>query len=42
MRSLLAVIASFCVTILGWGFYLPMLQWGQLAMNPGGAPSRWR
>ena len=42
MRSLALVISSFCVTILGWGFYLPMLQWGQKAMNPGGPPSRWR
>jgi hypothetical protein len=42
MRSLLFVIASFCVTIVCWGLYLPTLQWGQQAMNPGGDPSRWR
>jgi hypothetical protein len=42
MRSLLLVIASFTVTILGWGLYVPMLRWGQVAMNPAGAPGRWR
>jgi hypothetical protein len=42
MRSLLFVIASFCVTILGWGFYVPMLRWGQLAMSSTLAPARWR
>jgi hypothetical protein len=42
MRSLLAVVASFCITIVCWGVYLPMLQWGQKAMNPEGDPSRWR
>ena len=42
MRSLLLVIASFCVTILCWGLYVPVLQWGQKAMNLGGTPARWR
>ncbi len=42
MRSLLFVIASFCVTILGWGFYVPMLRWGQVAMSSTPAPARWR
>jgi hypothetical protein len=42
MRSLALVIASFCVTILGWGLYVPMLRWGQVAMNVGGPPGRWR
>lgn len=44
MRSLLFVIASFTVTILGWGLYVPMLRWGQLGMRlaDAGAPARWR
>jgi hypothetical protein len=42
MRNLLFVIISFCVTILGWGLYVPMLQWGQSAMAPGAPPARWR
>jgi hypothetical protein len=42
MRSLLFVIPSFLVTILGWGLYLPMLQWGQRAMSETAAPARWR
>lgn len=42
MRSLLFVISSFMVTILGWGLYLPMLQWGQRAMSETAAPARWR
>jgi hypothetical protein len=41
MRNLPFVIASFCVTILGWGLYVPMLRWGQVAMSTGG-PARWR
>lgn len=38
MRSLLFVVASFCVTILCWGVYLPTLHVGQEAMStvPGG------
>jgi hypothetical protein len=42
MRSLLFVIPSFMVTILGWGLYLPMLQWGQRLMSETTAPARWR
>jgi hypothetical protein len=42
MRNLPFVISSFCVTILGWGLYVPMLQWGQSAMAPGAPPARWR
>ncbi len=42
MRSLLFVVASFCVTILGWGLYVPMLRWGQVAMSTSGVPARWR
>jgi hypothetical protein len=42
MRSLALVIASFCVTILGWGFYVPMLRWGQVDMSAVPAPARWR
>jgi hypothetical protein len=44
MRSLLFVVASFAVTILGWGLYVPMLRWGQLGMREvaEGAPARWR
>jgi hypothetical protein len=42
MRSLALVISSFCVTILGWGFYVPMLRWGQLDMSSTPAPARWR
>jgi hypothetical protein len=43
MRSLLLVIASFTVTILGWGLYVPMLRWGQVEMAEIGAPpARWR
>lgn len=42
MRSLLAVIASFGVTILGWGLYVPMLRWGQGAMSDVAAPAKWR
>jgi hypothetical protein len=44
MRSLLFVVASFAVTILGWGLYVPMLRWGQMGMRiaDAGAPARWR
>jgi hypothetical protein len=42
MRSLLLVISSFCVTILGWGLYVPMLRWGQVAMSDAAAPAKWR
>lgn len=42
MRSLALIIASFCVTILGWGFYVPMLRWGQVDMSSVPAPARWR
>ncbi len=44
MRSLLLVVASFAVTILGWGLYVPMLRWGQMGMREvaEGAPARWR
>lgn len=38
MRSLIFVIASFCITILCWGVYVPVLHEGQHAMStvPGG------
>ena len=42
MRSLLLVVASFLVTILGWGLYVPMLRWGQVAMSDVAAPAKWR
>jgi hypothetical protein len=42
MRSLLLVVASFMVTILGWGLYVPMLRWGQVDMSTTGVPARWR
>jgi hypothetical protein len=42
MRSLLAVIASFGITILGWGLYVPMLRAGQVAMSDVAAPAKWR
>ncbi|MCC6494340.1 MAG: hypothetical protein IT424_15115 [Pirellulales bacterium] len=42
MRSLLLVVASFFVTILGWGLYVPMLRWGQVEMSTSGIPARWR
>src|SRR5688572_18753605 len=43
MRSLLLIVSSFLVTILGWGLYVPMLRWGQVAMvEPGMPPARWR
>jgi hypothetical protein len=42
MQSLLLVVSSFVVTILGWGLYVPMLQWGQRAMSETGVPARWR
>ena len=42
MRSLLFIIASFSVTILSWGLYVPMLRWGQVAMTLDEGPARWR
>lgn len=43
MRSLLLVVASFCVTILCWGVYLPTLHEGQFAMSTvAGVPARLR
>jgi hypothetical protein len=42
MRSLLAVIASFGITILGWGLYVPMLRKGQVDMSDIAAPAKWR
>jgi hypothetical protein len=42
MRNLLAVIASFGVTILGWGLYVPMLREGQAHMSDIATPAKWR
>ena len=42
MRSLLFVVASFCVTILCWGVYLPTLHVGQAAMSTTMTPARLR
>jgi len=42
MRSLVLIVSSFAVTILGWGLYVPMLRWGQVAMSDTAAPARWR
>jgi hypothetical protein len=42
MRNLLAVIASFGVTILGWGLYVPMLREGQANMSDIATPAKWR
>ena len=42
MRSLLFVVASFTITILCWGVYLPVLHLGQHAMSTSGAPARLR
>jgi hypothetical protein len=43
MRSLLFIVASFCVTILCWGVYLPTLHVGQVEMSTvAGAPARLR
>ncbi len=42
MRSLLFVVASFCVTILCWGVYLPTLHVGQAAMSTISTPARLR
>jgi hypothetical protein len=42
MRSIAFVIASFCVTILGWGLYVPMLREGQANMSDIAVPAKWR
>ncbi|RIK85221.1 MAG: hypothetical protein DCC67_04170 [Planctomycetota bacterium] len=42
MRNLVLIVASFCVTIVGWGLYVPMLRWGQVDMSLTGVPARWR
>jgi hypothetical protein len=42
MRSLLLIVGSFLITILGWGLYVPMLRWGQVDMSTSGVPARWR
>jgi hypothetical protein len=42
MRNLLAVVASFGVTILGWGLYVPMLREGQANMSDIATPAKWR
>lgn len=42
MRSLVLIVSSFALTILGWGLYVPMLRWGQVAMSDVAAPARWR
>jgi hypothetical protein len=42
MRNLLAVIASFGMTVLCWGLYVPMLREGQANMSDVAAPAKWR
>ncbi len=42
MRSMVLIVGSFILTILGWGLYVPMLRWGQVAMSTSGVPARWR
>ena len=42
MRNLLLIIASFAVTIICWGVYVPVLHWGQHAMATDGGIARLR
>lgn len=43
MRNLALVILCFCITILCWGIYVPVLQWGQAGMSTAPPiPARWR